>query len=215
MSEFPTGTEERSGQSGEVQKTAQHAKSAAGNVAGTAKEQTRAVVGEAKEQARQAVGQLRGRAGEQVQYQSHRAAQGIRQWADDLASMSEGGKPDSPVSGVVQQVADGGRRVADYLEQHGLAGAVDEVQSFARRRPGAFLAGAAAMGFLIGRIAKASGGSASTTASTDPAIGLSTIPEQPLQSPVEPPFRTEPLTPGEEFGGAAAPPRGDLGGEVR
>jgi hypothetical protein len=174
------------------------------------------VAGETKEQARQMVGQLRDRAGEQVQHQSHRAAQGIRQWADDLASMSEGGKPDSPVSGVVQQVADGGRRVADYLEQHGLSGAVDEVQSFARRRPGAFLAGAAAMGFLIGRIAKASGGSASSTASTDQTMGgASPIPTQRLQSPVEPPFGTQPLTPEEEFGGAAAPPRGGLGGEVR
>jgi hypothetical protein len=214
MSEFPTDAGERLGQSGEFQKTAQHARSAAGEVAGTAKEQTQAVVGEAKEQARQMVGRLRGQAGEQVHHQSRRAAQGIRQWADDLSSMSEGGKPDSPVSGVVQQVADGGRRVADYLEQHGLAGAVDEVQSFARRRPGAFLAGAAAMGFLIGRIAKASGGSASTTASTGPTTGASPIPAQPLQSPVEPPFRAQPLTPEEEFGGAAAPP-GGMGGEVR
>jgi hypothetical protein len=94
---------------------------------------------------------------------------------------------------------------------------VDEVQSFARRRPGAFLAGAAAMGFLIGRIAKASGGSASTTASAGPTTtaGTSPIPAQPLQSPVEPPFQAQPFTPEEEFGGAAAPPPGGPGGEFR
>ncbi|MGC5015168.1 hypothetical protein ACLQ2R_30770 [Streptosporangium sp. DT93] len=166
MSGFPAGAGERPGYGQDSPSTAQHARSAVGEVAETAKGQTQAVAGEARQQARQVVHQLKGRVGDQAHQQSQRAAQGIRQWADDLAAMGEGAKPDSPVSGVVQQVADQGRRAADYLDQHGLAGAVEDVQTFARRRPGAFLLGAVAAGFLIGRVAKASGGATSGGPST-------------------------------------------------
>ncbi|MEU4534120.1 hypothetical protein AB0G15_04535 [Streptosporangium sp. NPDC023825] len=245
MSEYSSGAGERPYRSQESQSTVQHAKSAVGEVADTAKGQTQAVAGEARQQARQVADQLRNRVGDQAQHQSRRAAQGIRQWADDLASMNEVAKPDSPVSGVVQQVADQGRRAADYLDQHGLAGVAQEVQGFARRRPGAFLIGAAAAGFLIGRIAKVTGntGSPSTpgtgatgsygsgahtpapsatvppppvqpTVSTQPA----TVPAQPLAQPPVEPYRTQPVTPQEEFGGpgTATPttPR-NPGGEFR
>ncbi|GIH78393.1 hypothetical protein [Planobispora longispora] len=202
MSEYPTGAGDYSGQSGGMQTTAQQAKSAAGEVAETAKEQTRAVAGEARHQARRVAGQLRDRVGEQAQHQSRRAAQGIRQWSDDLSSMKEAVKPDSPVHGAVQQIADSGRRAADYLEEHGLAGVVDEVQNFARRRPGLFLAGALVAGFLAGRVAKATTGVTSSdtgsgTTSTGTGSGTAFTPtaasvaETPAR-PVTPPAHTTP-----------------------
>lgn len=241
MSEFPTGAGERPGYGQDSPSTAQHAKSAVGEVAQTAKGQTQAVAGEAKQQARQVVQQLKGRVGDQAHQQSQRAAQGIRQWADDLAAMGESAKPDSPVSGVVQQVAGQGRRAADYLDQHGLAGAVEEVQTFARRRPGAFLLGAVAAGFLIGRAAKASGGAASGGSSTTGAgVGTGTsytppaypttpstpypttppVSAQPLTEPVVrpsvDPYGTDPTTTREGFGGpGSTPPHTGLGGEIR
>ncbi|WP_204287439.1 hypothetical protein [Microbispora amethystogenes] len=64
---------------------------------------------------------------------------------------------------MVRQVADRGRRTADYLETEGLSGAVRDVQDFARRRPGLFLAGALVAGFLAGRAVKA------VTSAEDPA----------------------------------------------
>ncbi|MDA0633520.1 hypothetical protein OUY22_08830 [Nonomuraea sp. MCN248] len=157
MTEYPAGT---SPQPPRVQQegTFQQGKEAAREVAATAREQTGVVAGEAREQTRQAVEQIREQARAQARHQSERAAQGIRQWADELAAMNDGAKPDSQVAGVVRQVADGGRRAADYLEQHGLAGVVSEVQDFARRKPAVFLAGALAAGFLVGRIAKATSG---------------------------------------------------------
>ncbi|MFC4060918.1 hypothetical protein ACFOWE_21660 [Planomonospora corallina] len=173
MNEYPAGTGTRPEQDGELRQAARQAaeqtRSAVGEVAGTAKEQTRAVAGEVGHQARRAVGELRARADEQAWRQSRRAAQGIRQWADELAVAGDAVKPDSPVSDVVRQVADGGRRAADYLERNGLAGVVREVQDFARRRPGAFLAGALAAGFLAGRIAKAASESGTAGASGDGA----------------------------------------------
>ncbi|MGW4641842.1 hypothetical protein ACWEN6_25215 [Sphaerisporangium sp. NPDC004334] len=137
---------------GEVAGTAGHA---VGEVAGTATEQVAAVAGEVRNQAGQAIGQLRGRAAQEVDSQTRKAVQGIRQWADDLSAMAENGKPESPVRTVTHHVADTGRRAADYLEEHGVAGVTDDVQRFARRRPGVFLAGAVAAGFLVGRLAKA------------------------------------------------------------
>ncbi|MGS2647147.1 hypothetical protein [Streptosporangium sp. LJ11] len=234
MSEYSTGAGERPGQSQDFQSTAQHARSAAGEVADTAKGQTQAVAGEVKQQARQVVDRLRNRVGDQAQHQSQRAAQGIRQWADDLASMGEVAKPDSPVSGVVQQVADGGRRAADYLDQHGLTGVVQEVQSFARRRPGAFLAGAAAVGFLIGRVAKVSGNtdSASSPGSragspygpgTYTPAPAATVPPAPVRPPVQPPVsaRPAPVTaqppvqpPVEPYPGRPITPQEEFGGSA-
>jgi hypothetical protein len=54
----------------------------------------------------------------------------------------------------VSRIADSGRQFADYLDRHGPEGVLREVQDFARRRPGAFLATALAAGFVVGRLGK-------------------------------------------------------------
>ncbi|NAS23905.1 hypothetical protein GT755_19675 [Herbidospora sp. NEAU-GS84] len=77
-------------------------------------------------QAGQAVGQLRGRIREQADTQSRGAAQGVRTWTDDLTTMTDGGKPDSPVHGVLRQVAGTGHKAADYLENRGIGGAASD-----------------------------------------------------------------------------------------
>jgi uncharacterized protein YjbJ (UPF0337 family) len=135
--------------------TAGQAREAAGEVAGTALEQARTVAGEARRQAGSAVGDLRGRVSEEVEGQTRRAAGTVRQWADDLAELARNAPDGSPARSLVSQAADGGHRAADYLDQHGVQGMTEDVKGFARRRPGAFLAGAAMAGFAVGRIAKA------------------------------------------------------------
>jgi hypothetical protein len=137
--------------------TAGQAGRAAGEVASTALDQARTVAGEARRQAGSAVGDLRGRVTEEVQGQTQRAAGTVRQWADDLAELAGKAPDDSPARGLVSQVADGGHRAADYLDRHGVEGMAEDLKGFARRRPGAFLAGAALAGFAVGRMAKAGG----------------------------------------------------------
>ena len=73
--------------------------------------------------------------------------------ADHLDEM-RGDRQDSPAAAVVSRVADGGRQMADYLDRNGPEGVLREVQDFARRRPGAFLATALAAGFVVGRLGK-------------------------------------------------------------
>lgn len=135
--------------------TTERAKQAAAETAGTAKQQAREVTGEVRAQTGAAVDHLRERMRGEADSQSRRAAQSLRQWSDDLHTMTESGTPDSPVHGVVKQVAQGGRKAADYIDERGFAGLADDLQRFARRRPGLFLAGALAAGFLAGRAAKA------------------------------------------------------------
>ena len=77
----------------------------------------------------------------------------------------------------MHQIADTGRRVADYLDRRGFEGAVGELQDFARRRPGTFLLGAAVAGFLVGRAAKAA--QAFGEPVVPPSSGTSTFPPDP------------------------------------
>ncbi|MGW2835394.1 hypothetical protein [Streptomyces sp. NPDC001286] len=152
-----TGRVQAAGQSAKEQAsaTAGQAGKAAGEVAGTALDQAKTVAGEARRQAGSAVGDLRSRVTEEVEGQTRRAAGTVRQWADDLAELAGKASDDSPARGLVSQMADGGHRAADYLDDHGVQGMAEDLKGFARRRPGAFLASAALAGLAVGRMAKA------------------------------------------------------------
>ncbi|MFC8952902.1 hypothetical protein ACFT8P_09670 [Streptomyces sp. NPDC057101] len=141
----------------------------AADVAGTARDQGAEVVGEATAQARDLVGELREQLQGQAHTQTRNLAQNVRRLADELREMSENGKPESSAAGVVRQLADGGHQVASRLEQRGPDGLVSDLQDFARRRPGVFLAGAALAGFAVARVGK--GVSASGSSSAGPRAG--------------------------------------------
>lgn len=133
--------------------TAGAAASAGREVASTAKDQARNVAGEVRSQARTVASDVKQRVGDQARSQNDRLAGGLRRMADELEEMV-GDRGDSPARSVVSQVANGGRRAADYLAERGPEGVLSEVQDFARRRPGAFLATALVAGFVVGRLGK-------------------------------------------------------------
>lgn len=137
---------------------ARDAKHAAGEVASTAREQVGNVVQEAGQQARQVAGSLGDRLRGEADQQAKKVAEGLRGLADQLASMADNGDQDSMAAGAVRQLADKGRQAAGFLDEQGLRGAVDSVQDFARRKPGMFLLGAVAAGFLTGRVVKSTTG---------------------------------------------------------
>jgi uncharacterized protein YjbJ (UPF0337 family) len=126
---------------------------AASDVKDTAKEQVQRVGSEARTQARNVASDVRDRVSQQARGQNDKLVSGIRQAADQLDDM-RGDRQDSPAATVVSRVADSGRQFADYLDRHGPEGVLREVQDFARRRPGAFLATALAAGFVVGRLGK-------------------------------------------------------------
>ena len=133
--------------------TGQASREAAADVKDTAKEQALRVGQEAKAQASNLASDVRNRVGEQARSQNDKLVTQIRQTADQLDEM-RGERGDSPAAAVVSRVAEGGRQFADYLDRNGPDGVLREVQDFARRRPGAFLATALAAGFVVGRLGK-------------------------------------------------------------
>ncbi|WP_433368661.1 hypothetical protein ACQPZX_42000 [Actinoplanes sp. CA-142083] len=161
MTDLPTGAyapdSSPGGESSKAKQVAERGAQAAGHAAtdvkDTATQQAQRVGAEAKAQARNLAGDVRDRLSEQARTQNDRLSGSIRQTADQLDEM-RGDRGDSPAAQIVTRVADGGRQLADYLDRNGPEGVLREVQDFARRRPGAFLATALAAGFVVGRLGK-------------------------------------------------------------
>lgn len=129
------------------------ARDGAREVAGTVKEQGREVARETRHQVRSVASDLRSSATQQARTQNQRLADGLRQASDQFGQMGPG--DGSPAGRIVTQLGDGGRRAADYLEDRGPEGLLDDVQEFARRKPGVFLVLAVAAGFAAGRLGRA------------------------------------------------------------
>ncbi|MBA0049605.1 hypothetical protein E0L36_01375 [Streptomyces sp. AJS327] len=138
-----------------------------GEQRGGAGERAHAVADEARQQADSALHELRDRATEQAGYQTEQAARALRQWSGDLADLAEHATHDSPAKSLTAQLADGSQRAAEYLERNGLDGVWGELRCLARRRPAAFLGGAALAGLVVGRAARARGGSTPSDGSSD------------------------------------------------
>lgn len=165
-------------QAGQVGQTAAQA---GGQVAETTKEQAQNVVGEAKQQARDLVGEARWQVRDQAGTQKSRAVDGLRTLANELSQMAaQSGQP-GLASEVARQAADRAHGLADHLDRHEPADLLDQVRSYARRRPVVFLTGAAVAGVLAGRLTRnlASSGDDSSsgrrlTGPTTPALSTGT-----------------------------------------
>jgi hypothetical protein len=155
-----------------AEQTKETVKAAATDVAETAKSQIRDVAGEVKQQGRNVAAQVRDGVTEQARVQQDNLAQTVRRVADELEAMADQ-RPDSPAATVVARVADGGHQVAQYLADRGPEGLLAEVQDFARRRPGAFLATALVSGFVIGRLGRGVIGAASSPPADNPRTPMS------------------------------------------
>lgn len=138
-----------------VKNVAGSAGDAAGSVMDEARSGARDVKQEAQRQVRDLWGQARGELSDQTSAQQQRLAGGLRSFGDQLDQMASA--PEEP--GVASDLArDLSRRAADagqWLESHGPEDLLEEVRSFARRRPGAFLLAAAGAGLLVGRLTRA------------------------------------------------------------
>ena len=131
------------------------AKEKAANVAGTAKEQAANVASEVSDHARQLFGQASGTLKDQAADQQQKAASGLRTIGDHLGKMADNDDEQGLAAKVVRDLSNRAGSVAGYLEGRDPGSLVDEVKSFAARRPGTFIAIAAGAGILAGRLAKA------------------------------------------------------------
>jgi hypothetical protein len=161
MTDRPFGTTTAQPEASTTDVAKDQAKSVAGDakeggqqVAQTAKEQTQQVASEAKNQARDLYDQVRGELGDQASNQHQRAAGGLRSLGDELGSMAQGSQQSGIASDLAQQASDRVHSVAGWLESREPGDVLHEVTDFARRKPGTFLAAAAAIGFLGGRLTR-------------------------------------------------------------
>ena len=129
-------------------------KQAAKDVAGTAGQEAQRTTREAKDQARQLWQQTRSELTEQASAQQSRAAGGLRQLSDQLGSMASSADPDGPARGLVEDAARRAGDAATWLDQRDPGSILEEARSFAQRRPGTFLAVAAGLGVVAGRLSR-------------------------------------------------------------
>jgi hypothetical protein len=144
---------------------AQTAKEEAGDVAATAKdaggrvvEQAQSaasdVAHEAQDQLRAMWDRTRDEMSSQAGDQQHRLAGGMQTFSADLHAMA-GSAEGGLAAEVVRRVAERSGRAGDWLASRGPEELLDDVRSFARRRPATFLLVAAGAGVLVGRLSRA------------------------------------------------------------
>jgi hypothetical protein len=147
------GTQETAKQ--EAGRLGSEAQVAARDVAGTAKDEALNVKDEAVGQAKGLAESARQEATSQLSTQQDRLAAQTRGISEDLDRISRGERPESDlVNQAVSMLSQRARRVTEQLESREPMDLLDDVRRFAARRPGAFLAIAAGIGLLAGRLTR-------------------------------------------------------------
>jgi hypothetical protein len=138
----------------QAQSVAATTKDEASNVVATAKEQAQAVTSDLRQQTRQLTDEARNQLTDHAFAQRDNAVGSLRSIGDELTGMAE--KADSPGMGaqLTREVGNLAHKSADFLQEREPSQLVDELRDLARRRPGAFLLGAAAAGMLVGRLTR-------------------------------------------------------------
>lgn len=172
------GEDARADQGSTMTATADRAKDAArdargevATVAYDARDQAATVVHEVQDGVRDVVDEARTVVHDEADRQTHTVAESVRRLAGDLRSMAERADHETAASDYIGRIGRSLDDVARRLDQGGVDGALDEIRTFARRHPGAFLAGSAASGFAVARVlrhASAPNGSSGPSRGTQP-----------------------------------------------
>jgi len=153
---------------GEAKNVGQTAAQAGSQVASVATDQAKQVAQETQRQAKDLLEQGRTQVKDQVVTQQQKAGQSLTSLAQELRSLADGtsqGAP-GPARDLLQQASSSVENFASMLQNREPAQLLDDVRSFARRKPGLFLLGAAAAGVLAGRLTSGVKAAHSDTSST-------------------------------------------------
>jgi hypothetical protein len=137
----------------EARNVGQTAAQAGSQVASTAADQAKEVAAETKAQAQDLVQQGRHQLRQQAVASQQKAATGLQGIASQLRDMVDGNAAaPGPARDLVEQGTAKVEEFASWLQNREPADLLDEIRSFARRKPGTFLLGAALAGVLAGRL---------------------------------------------------------------
>lgn len=156
------GTNEASNSSQTVDPTrnegrpvAEDAKHQAGPVAGTAREQASGVANEAMSHAKNLAVDAKHQLHAQARQQTDALGGALGSFGGRIEALANGNVEEAgPIGDYARRLAGQVDQVASKVDEFGFDGMVAEVQRYARRRPAAFLLGAAAAGFAFSRLAR-------------------------------------------------------------
>lgn len=142
--------------SSSAKKVTNTAEDQAQQVVDVAKDQVSQMKSQASDQASQVLEDVKSHLQEHAKAQTEQLGQGLSQLAGQFKAMSEG-RPEEGgvVADMTRQMTQHVEQLADKVNQRGLEGLISEAESFARRRPVAFLAVTATTGFALGRLFRA------------------------------------------------------------
>lgn len=139
----------------EASEVAGSAKAEAGHVVETAKSEAASVAGEAKTQVKDLYAQTQRELRDQAATQQQRVAEGLRSVGDELGAMAQRSETPGVATDIVSQVSTRLEGVASWIADRDPGSLLDEVKSYARRKPGTFIAVAALAGLAAGRLTRA------------------------------------------------------------
>jgi hypothetical protein len=186
-------------------------------VAETASDQGAQVAREARAQARDLLGQAREQVTDQARGAQNQATESLHSLAGELRDMANGGERQGVASDLASEAADRLGDLAEWLGRREPGDLIDEVRKLARRRPGAFLLGAAAAGVLAGRLTRGTIDAKRDTSESDadrgyggyratPGVGSAPLSVPPTTAVPPPPPMVAP--PGAAMPPSAVPPSG-------
>jgi hypothetical protein len=124
------------------------------HTADAAREQASELAVEAARQGRDLARQAQDQLVDQAARGQRRLAATLHSLSDQLSAMADGSPQDGIATDLARQAAERASDAGHWLSSRQPAQVVDEVQSFARRRPGVFLALAAGTGLIAGRLTR-------------------------------------------------------------
>jgi DNA polymerase II small subunit/DNA polymerase delta subunit B len=154
--DIPVGDE--SGDTPEMKERASQAagtaKEEGAHVAETAKGEAQQVVGEAKAKAADLVNETKSQVDQQSRNQMQALATKLDELRREIDSMVDGSDIQGTVTELARQLSDKTRTLSSQLAERDPKDMLEDVRSFARRRPGTFLAGATVAGVVAGRLTR-------------------------------------------------------------
>jgi hypothetical protein len=113
---------------------------------------------------------------EQAGSQKSRAVQGLQALGDELEQMAQNSGQSGLATETARQVSSRTRDLAQYLDRQEPADLLEEVRSYARRRPVVFLAGAALAGVVAGRLTRGLASAGGDSGSRPELAGAAAVP---------------------------------------
>ena len=119
-----------------------------------AKDEVKNVAQETGQQAKELWQQTRTQLMDQSAQQQTRVAEGLRSLSEELSGMARSSEQQGVASDLAHQASQRMGDMAGWLDQRDPGSLVSEVKQFARQRPGTFLATAALVGLVGGRLSR-------------------------------------------------------------